>query len=121
MQIVEGKEQEYKEYVETNSKDGYSKGVVDYTEAWAGVMETKLEAGEQLEDIWETSQKEIDDNLRGITGFMFGCVMQALAHFWPHGKQLAHLHNAQYLEGEKLAEADVKGGVVNPAIITIGG
>lgn len=106
------KSEEYKTYVETNSKDGYSRGVVDYAEAWAKLMQIEISKGRtKISDIAEETQKPL--GYMGITGFMYGCVMQALAHFWQFGEELREWHNNQYGHSGK--------GVVNPAILTFGG
>jgi hypothetical protein len=64
----------------------------------------------QIKDIAEETQKPL--GFMGITGFMYGCVIQALSRYWQFGEELRKWHNKEYNhEGE---------GVVNPAIITIG-
>jgi hypothetical protein len=118
MQIKPGLETEYAEYVAKNS-DPYGKGVVDYTERWVALMEGAIAGGKKLEDIAEETSHLADTD--GITGFMYGCAMQALAHFWVHGEPLRIWHNLKtqlHHEGEK---ANAEGGVLNPAILNIGG
>ena len=47
----------------------------------------------------------------GITGFMYGCAVSILSHYWEYGEFLQKWHNKEYgYEGE---------GVVNPAILVI--
>jgi hypothetical protein len=56
----------------------------------------------------------------GITGFMYGCAVQAIAHFWVHGEELRCWHNLKtqiHQEGEK---ANLSGTVLNPAVIVVG-
>lgn len=124
MKIKQGLEAEYAEYVEKNSHDGYSKGVVTYTESWAALMEAAI--GEQtgnamehtIRSVAKTTSHEADNE--GITGFMYGCAVQALSHFWEHGEILRRWHNLDTQiknEGEKANES---GGVLNPAVMTIG-
>lgn len=114
MNIVPGKEAEYAEYVRMNSEDGYSKGVVDYGESWAALMEGHMACGATLEDI--AKQTSLHAEPRGITGFMYGCAVQALARFWVHGEALRVWHNKDW----GVEESESKGGVVNPAIFTVG-
>lgn len=110
IEIMEGKEDEYKQYVATNSNDGYSKAVVEYGEQWAKLMQIEIEKGRSIADIADQTQKPL--SYLGITGFQYGCVVNTLAHFWKHGEELRKWHNKDYgHEGE---------GVVNPAILTIG-
>lgn len=53
-----------------------------------------------------------DADTEGITGFMYGCAVNILAHVWEHGEELRRWHNGEYdYDGD---------GVVNPAILTVG-
>lgn len=104
--------EEYNKYVETNSKDGYSRAVVDYAEQWAKLMQIEIANGRtQIKDIAEETQKPL--SYLGITGFMYGAAVKALAHFWQFGDELRRWHNKEYGVSED------KAGVVNPAILTI--
>lgn len=104
--------EEYGKYVEVNSTDGYSRGVVDYAEQWAKLMQIAIADGKtNIRDIAEETQKPL--SYLGITGFMYGCVIQALSHFWLFGEELRIWHNKEYGVSED------KAGVVNPAIMTI--
>lgn len=109
--LKDGMDAEYAAWVEKNSKDGYSRGVVDYAEAWGKLMQVRMAKGEQLIDIARQTSHEAD--IGGITGFMYGCAVSALAHFWVHGDVLKKWHNGEY--GKPDAE-----GVVNPAVLVIG-
>jgi len=111
LEINHGMEEEYKAYVEKNSHDGYSRGVVDYAEFWAKLMQIEIAKGHSVKDIADSSQEGL--NFLGITGFMYGCAVQALARFWKHGEELRKWHNKEYGVSED------KEGVVNPAILTI--
>lgn len=91
--IVAGKEGEYAGYVAANSKDGYSRGVVDYAEYWAKLMQKEIATGRQVHEIADECQKPL--GFLGITGFMYGCAVKALAHFWIHGEDLRKWHNKQ--------------------------
>lgn len=118
--IRPGLEDEYAAYVEKNSHDGYSHVVITFTERWGWRMEKKLQYDwYKIENVAEKACSEAD--IEGITGFMYGCAVSALSYFWIHGDALRAWHNAQYItDPVKLAEANAKGGTVNPAILTIG-
>lgn len=106
------KQAEYKEYVEANSHDPYSHAVVEYGEAWAKLMQVEISLGKtKIADIAEPCQKPL--GYLGITGFQYGCAVQALAHFWVFGEELRQWHNQQYG-----APSDAP-GIVNPAILNI--
>lgn len=124
MQIVKGKETEYAKYVKTNSRDGYSKGVVDYSERWAVAMEREIanlpdNSDTRLTrffvDRAESLSHEAD--IEGITGFMYGCAVQALAQFWKHGETLRRWHNLSTQMRDEGERANERGGVLNPAVI----
>lgn len=110
MKIKAGTEKEFEQFVETNSKDFYSLGVVNFAKRWAELMEKGIEKGEKVVDIADKTSYEADTE--GITGYMYGCAVSALSHFWEHGEELRKWHNKEYnYDGD---------GVVNPAIITVG-
>lgn len=108
--IKPGKEQDYEEFVRINSGDPYSMGVVRYAQKWAELMESKIADGAKVSDIAESTSFEADTE--GITGFMYGCAVNALSQLWEHGEELRKWHNKEYnYDGD---------GVVNPAILTVG-
>jgi hypothetical protein len=119
MKIRPGLESEYAVYVRNNTKNGYSKGVVDYMERWADLMEAELARGASLESIAQSTSHTADTE--GITGFMYGCAVSALAHFWEHGETLRQWHNLKTQIGTEGERANKDGGVLNPAILTIKG
>ena len=101
-----------------NNKDFYGKGVIDYAERWANMIEEKMAEGISLEDVAKDTSHEA--NTDGITGYMYGVAMQVLATSWEHGDQLRRWHNLDTqigTEGEKANEGD---GVLNPALLNIG-
>ena len=109
MKIKSGKEKEYEICVENNSKNGYSKAVIDYLERWANLMEKRIADGDKICDIAEQTSYEADTE--GITGFMYGCAVNILSQLWEYGEDLRKWHNKEYgYEGE---------GVVNPAVLTV--
>lgn len=110
MKIKVGQESNWKHFVEINSQDFYSKGVVDYATTWAELMEEEISQGKKLEDIAESTSHKADEE--GITGFMYGCAVSVLAQMWEYGEELRKWHNHEYnYEGE---------GTVNPAILSVG-
>jgi len=134
MRIKEGLETEYQEYVAKNA-DAYGSGVVEFTEAWAAIMEKSIAEGaadaevlawlyegtignDKYSDNGHRSSHEADTS--GITGFMYGCAVAALAHFWRHGEPLRRWHNKGTQIGTEGDRANETGGVLNPAILNIG-
>lgn len=109
MRVKRGKEADYDRFVETNSHDGYSYSVVKYMHWWTDLMEAEMANGKKLEDIAEKTSHDADKE--GITGFMYGCAVAALADFWEYGEELRQWHNSKY--------GHYGDGVVNPAILTV--
>src|SRR6185312_3285925 len=111
----------YAKYVENNSADAYSRCVVDYSEAWANLMESRMRAdGAKIADIATETSDEANQQY-GITGFMYGCAVSGLSHFWQYGDDLRKWHNREYIKDEaKADEVSAEGKTVNPAIITVG-
>jgi hypothetical protein len=128
MKLKQGTEAEYAKYVEMNSKDDYSKGVVAYTERWAQLMEKGIPDDATMaaamgllvrDDFAQKTSHEADSE--GITGFMYGCAVSAMAKFWIHGEALRRWHNKDTQIGNEGDRANESGGVLNPAILTING
>jgi hypothetical protein len=93
--------------------DFYGKGVVDYADRWAALMEQRIANGEKLADIASETSHAADTN--GITGFMYGAAISTLvACKWIHAEDLRRWHNREYG-----VESDTS--IVNPAILTFGG
>ena len=117
MKIKVGREDDFKEYCEKNS-DFYGKGVVDYANAWANLMEKKMDEGATIQKT--AKQTSHDADTQGITGFMYGCAVQQLAYYWEHGEELRKWHNLDCQIGTEGEEVNLMGkGVLNPAIINI--
>lgn len=110
MKVKKGQEKDYQHFVEINSKDFYSAGVVEYMHKWAELMENEISEGAKLTEIADRTSRIADT--KGITGAMYGFAVGALSRFWEYGEELRKWHNKEYnYEGD---------GVVNPAIITVG-
>lgn len=117
MKIKEGMEAEYEKYKKVNSADGYSHRVVTYGEDWANLMEKLMASGAKIEDIAKETSHQADTD--GITGFMYGAAVSALARFWEHGEELRRWHNLDCQIGTEGEKANAEGGTLNPALINI--
>lgn len=105
--VKDEKRDEWKDYVEKNTQDFYSAGVVDVS---IKIMKA-LSEGKTPE---EAAEKEMEGT--GITGFQAGCVAQTVSYFHPRGEEFREYWNRLFLSEE---EAKKVKGVVNPAILTI--
>lgn len=117
MQLKPGTEAEYSAYKVKNT-DPYGARVISYSEDWATLMETRMADGENLTDIAKETSHQADTD--GITGFMYGCAVRDLAHFWLHGEALRQWHNLKTQIKDEGEKANKTGGVLNPALISIG-
>ena len=117
MKIKAGTEEKYAVYKAKNSNDGFSAGVVSYGEAWANLMETEMAEGKTIAECAKKTSHEADTD--GITGFMYGCAVSALAHFWEHGEELRRWHNLDTQIGDEGEKANESGGTLNPALLNI--
>lgn len=110
-------EKAWQEFKDKN-RDFYGASVVLYAERWARLMQLEMAGGKNLEEVAEATSHEAD--IDGITGFMYGCAVSILAQCWIHGERLRRWHNLKTQirnEGEKANES---GGVLNPALFSIG-
>ena len=104
MKIKKGLAKEYKQYVKKNSNDGYSKAVVDAGEAVGQALDqgkTPKQAHDKMYDF-------------DLTGFMAGCLAQAITYFHPRGEEFRVWWNK-----ENGIDDPEQRGVVNPAIMTL--
>ena len=107
--IKKGLEAEYQQFLEVNSKDGYSFSAVQFMGRWADLMEVEMEAGAYLPEIAERTRRQADTDQ--ITGFQYGCAVSGLAKLWVHGDELRQWHSQKYsYDGPD---------TVNPASFTI--
>lgn len=125
MKLIQGTEQEYADYVAKNSSDGYGKGVVDYAERWADLMEKRMPLNvspEVLQPWFKENAGKLshDADTEGITGFMYGCAVSALSHFWVYGDLLRRWHNLKTQIGDEGVQANESGGTLNPALLNLG-
>ena len=116
MKIRQGQQEFWDQQVASN-QDFYGAGVVRYADRWATLMDSKIDAGEALEDIAKETSHAADTE--GITGFMYGCAVSILAQGWEHGEELRRWHNLDTQLGDEGERANDKGGVLNPALLNI--
>lgn len=114
---IEVKEAKGWEQFKTVNTDGYGSAVVTYAERWARLMQLEISKGKDLKDVAESTSHEAD--IEGVTGFMFNCAVQALAHCWVHGEELRRWHNLSVQIGTEGEEANESGGVLNSAILHV--
>jgi hypothetical protein len=101
-----------------NNQDPYGNACYRYASEWATRMESEIAKGARIADIAKRTSGEADDE--GITGFMYGCAVNILAHAWVHGEALRLWHNLDTQIGTEGEKANESGGVLNPAILNIG-
>jgi hypothetical protein len=109
--------------VKAQKGDGYGLCVYEYAWRWASLMETALAAGETLSACADRCSHEADHSLGrwGITGFQYGCAVSVLAKCWHHGDELRRWHNTATQIGDEGTRANETGGVLNPALLCVGG
>lgn len=107
----------WKEAQEANS-DGYGGAVLSFAERWARLMEGRIKNGEKLPDIADECSSLADQE--GITGFMYGCAVGVLSQVWVHGEDLRRWHNKDTQIGDEGDKANESGGVLNPAVLSVG-
>ena len=98
--------EEWLQFADNNSNDGYSVFVVKATIS----MMKKIEEGISFE---EAEQQVYDEEL-GLSGFMAGATANALSHFAKQGDEYRKYWNKQY----GIEDPEEK-GTVNPAVLTI--
>lgn len=102
--------------------DEYGGAVLFFAQHWANLMECAIANGSKVADCAdECSHRACEDMGRySVTGFQYGAAVSTLAECWERGEELRKWHNLKtqiHHEGEK---ANEEGGVLNPAILTIG-
>ena len=103
----------------TNNTDSYGKGVMDYAQRWADLMEARIGAGDDLLSCAKDTSHQADTE--GVTGFMYGAAVSVLASCWRYGEQLRRWHNLDtqiHAEGEEANKR--QGAVLNPALVQLG-
>ena len=101
----------WEHWVEINSNDGYSLGVVTYARRWAKYMQHLMtKHNKAIYQIADEASHVTD--IEGITGFMYGCAVAILSECWKYGEELRRWNNKKYRQ----EDCD---GVVNPAVLTV--
>ena len=103
---------------ETGRLDPYAAGIFRFAREWADLMEVRLAGGAIIADIAHETSRTADTE--GITGFMYGAAVGILARHWEHGEELRLWHNLATQLGTEGERANASGGVLNPAILTVG-
>lgn len=98
--------------------DPYGGAVMTYAERWARLMEGRMNKGERIADIADECSHLADSE--GITGFMYGCAVGILSKVWQHGEALRLWHNLKTQIKDEGVRANESGGVLNPAMLSIG-
>lgn len=101
-----------------NNDDPYGFRVVQYAADWASFMEREMAKGSTVTDCAESTSREADTD--GITGFMYGAAVSILSGAWEHGEELRRWHNKDTQIGDEGDQANESGGVLNPALLSIG-
>lgn len=100
------------------NQDGYGSGVIRFTARWANMMEAEMAKGKKLKNIADKISYKAD--VEGISGFMYGCAVSILSQVWKHGEELRRWHNKETQIGTEGDKANKTGGVLNPALLTVG-
>lgn len=83
-----------------------------------GTLAVSLSASDAVCVKMQSQRLVLDDD--GITGFMYGCAVQMLAKSWKHGEALRRWHNKETQIGMEGDKANETGGVLNPALLSLG-
>lgn len=109
----------WRETVAANSDGGYGECVIRFAENWARLMQERMGKGERLEDV-ASDLSYVASKPEGLTGFQYGAAVSTLALVWEHGERLRRWHNLKTQIKDEGERANKSGGVLNPAILTIG-
>lgn len=108
----------WQSWIDAN-KDFYGAACCTYAERWGRMMQVAMREGQSVAKAAESTQ--FDADLEGITGFMYGCAVGMLSKAWKHGEELRRWHNLNTQIGNEGEKANESGGVLNPALLSIGG
>lgn len=77
--------------------DSFNLKVLAYAERWSSLMEKKIERGESLNFVAESTSHKADlDGLHAISGSMFTMAVGLLSDIWMHGPALLDWYNARF-------------------------
>jgi len=107
-----------------NQTSDYGKACFTFAERWARKLQYVIDTCPET-PIGEVMKRHADRlshdaDVEGITGFMYGCAVSALSACWEHGDALRRWHNLDTQIGNEGEKANESGGVINPALLTIG-
>ena len=84
----------WEQWVEINSHDCYSLGVVTYARRWAKYMQHLMTKHNKA--IYQIADKASHvTDIEGITGFMYGCAVAMLSECWKYGEELRRWNNKE--------------------------
>jgi len=111
MEVIPGKNKEWKHWVKINTKDAYS----------AVCVKAVMLIGDALDKGMTPEESSHITSIQslGLTGFQMGTVANALYFFSPKGDDFRRWWNLR-VGGNRGETANDRGSVLNPAIITIG-
>lgn len=113
-------EAKWQEGIAAQNGSGYGLGVYHFAESWARLMQAEITKGHKIADVADPCSSLADKGSGGITGFMYGCAVAVLAHCWKHGEELRRWHNSNTQIKDEGDRANESGGVLNPALLSIG-
>ncbi len=111
MPIIKKEDWEKKE--ETN-KDPYGKCCIDVAREVMRLLDTEEYKDFDCHKIICSAEKNVGE--KGITGFMAGMIAQIVSYYHSRGKEFRKKWNTHY----GITEEKAKGGMVNPAIMSVG-
>jgi hypothetical protein len=114
----------WREYEEKN-QDFYGKGILDYAERWAKLMQKYMNDPNWVVSVENfakmAAETSHEADVGGITtGFMYNCAVNCLVRCWVAGELLRRWHNKESQFGTEGDEANDNGGILNTAMLNIG-
>jgi len=88
----------WQEIIDKNSKDSFGRELISVGTKWADLMEEKINGGQKLSKIAESSLDEIEKKKRtSLSGAASTTIVNWLSQVWTHGNKLQSWHNKQQL------------------------
>lgn len=113
----------WQSWVDANS-DGYGAAIMRYAEKWGRLMQVGMSTAANMAPTdWIAANADecshvADDE--GLTGFMYGAAVSMLSQAWVYGEELRRWHNLKTQIKDEGERANESGGVLNPAMMTVG-
>jgi hypothetical protein len=107
------KQKEWDHTVEINT-DSYGGACVKIARKVMEILDAEADPIADIDKLISRAEHEVGEN--GITGFMAGCIAQMVSQCHSRGDEFRRMWNSSY----GVTEEKAQGGVVNPAIVTIG-